>query len=241
MRPRVHRKSSELQHHRIIEVRSTAFSHRVNEPHLFQLEIPAFLPESAVPEVHPEPRIFHTELGWLGFLGSDRGMTLLTFGHDEKDDVYERLNFESVWNRPVRSFEEETIGHEAPPPQPEWMDEAESLLTAYCNGDPVDLSRIPCDLPAGTRFEQRVRDELQRIGYGRTISYGELATAAGAPRAARAVGSVMARNQIPLVIACHRVVAANGKLGGYSAPSGLSMKERLLTMEQRFSGAPSPR
>jgi|GEM_PF-745212 O-6-methylguanine DNA methyltransferase len=208
-------------------------SRTANEPQLFPNLIPATFPECAVPEVHPQPRVFHTVLGWLGFLGSDRGMTVLTFGHDQEDDVYDRLNFESVWNRPARSYDDDTEIKREIPPQPAWMDEAESLLIAYCEGDPVDLSAIPCDLPPGTRFEQRVREELSRIGYGRTITYGELAAAAGAPRAARAVGSVMARNQIPLVIPCHRVVASGGKLGGYSAPSGLSMKECLLAMEQR--------
>ncbi|WP_437230882.1 methylated-DNA--[protein]-cysteine S-methyltransferase [Planctomicrobium sp. SH661] len=184
------------------------------------------------------PCVFETSLGWMGFVGTERGMTALTFGHDSPDDVYERLSFESLWNflpSPDEDGLESGLGRKCSA-APSWMQQAEELLTAYAAGEPVELSSIPCDLPAGTRFEQRVREQLAKIGYGQTITYGQLAEAAGAPRAARAVGSVMARNSIPLVIACHRVVGASGKLCGYSASEGLSMKERLLQMEQ--SGVP---
>jgi methylated-DNA-[protein]-cysteine S-methyltransferase len=81
-------------------------------------------------------------------------------------------------------------------------------------------------LPA---FNQRVLAELARIGYGTTTTYGNLAAVSGSPRAARAVGTVMNRNPIPIVLPCHRVVGANGKLVGYAG--GLERKEQLLRLE----------
>lgn len=176
-------------------------------------------------------RVFETPLGWFAFQGTDRGLTTLTFGHPSRSEAIDRMQFESAWRIP-ESRPSPGPAQEASRPEPAWMAQAESLLKAYAAGEPVDLSRIPCDVPAKTRFEERVREQLSRVGYGRTTTYGQLAEAAGAPRAARAVGSVMSRNPVPLVIACHRVLASDGKLGGYSAPSGLAMKERLLQLER---------
>jgi methylated-DNA-[protein]-cysteine S-methyltransferase len=95
--------------------------------------------------------------------------------------------------------------------------------------------RVEFDLPLapqGTRFQLAVWRELQRIPYGQTISYGELARRIGNPKASRAVGSANGANQIPIVIPCHRVIAAGGKLGGFGG--GLPVKEALLALE----GAP---
>lgn len=85
--------------------------------------------------------------------------------------------------------------------------------------------------PGGSEFDRRVYDQLTRIPYGQTITYGELARRVGNPRAARAVGGANGRNPVLLVIPCHRVVAANGP-GGYSA--GMWRKRLLLALE----GAP---
>jgi methylated-DNA-[protein]-cysteine S-methyltransferase len=78
-------------------------------------------------------------------------------------------------------------------------------------------------------FNRRVLTELARVAYGTTTTYGELAAVSGNPRAARAVGTVMNRNPIPIVLPCHRVVGANGKLVGYAG--GLERKEQLLRLE----------
>jgi len=82
----------------------------------------------------------------------------------------------------------------------------------------------------GTEFELAVYRELQRIPYGGTATYSEVARAVGRPKAFRAVGNANAANPLPLVIPCHRVVAAGGKLGGYGG--GLPMKKQLLAMER---------
>jgi methylated-DNA-[protein]-cysteine S-methyltransferase len=85
-----------------------------------------------------------------------------------------------------------------------------------------DIRRLPA-------FNQRVLQELARVEYGTTTTYGTLAARAGNPKAARAVGTIMNRNPIPIVLPCHRVVGASGKLVGYAG--GLERKERLLRLE----------
>jgi methylated-DNA-[protein]-cysteine S-methyltransferase len=101
----------------------------------------------------------------------------------------------------------------------------------YFDGDAHALDRVPVDLSrAKNEFHRTVLDTLHKlVGPGKTISYGELAAAVGHPGAARAVGSAMANNPVPVVVPCHRVLAANGTLGGYGG--GLEMKRGLLEIE----------
>ena len=110
--------------------------------------------------------------------------------------------------------------------------EAIDQLRAYFDGN-----RQSFDLPLapnGTSFQQRVWRALQDIPYGDTITYGELASHIGRPTASRAVGAANAQNPLPIVIPCHRVIGANGKLTGYAG--GLNIKQALLDHEQRVSG-----
>ena len=102
-------------------------------------------------------------------------------------------------------------------------------LTEYLAGSRREFS-VPVK-PSGTPFEQETWRELQRIPYGDTRTYGDVASAVGRPRAARAVGAANHKNPIPIIIPCHRVVAAGGGLGGYGG--GLDLKRRLLALEQR--------
>jgi len=101
-------------------------------------------------------------------------------------------------------------------------------LASYFNGSPTTFASLPLD-PQGTPFQLRVWQELRQIPWGRTISYKELAARVGNPRACRAVGQANGANPIPLIIPCHRVIAADGSLGGYS--SGLERKRWLLRHE----------
>jgi len=105
------------------------------------------------------------------------------------------------------------------------------MLYRYAEGDAVDFSEVPLALEHLTPFGRRVIAACRAIPWGQTKSYGELAVECDSPGAARAVGSVMAKNRYPLIVPCHRVLAAGGELGGYSAPDGLAMKRRLLAME----------
>jgi len=107
---------------------------------------------------------------------------------------------------------------------------AAAQLEEYFAGKRRDFD-LPLDYEAGG-FERRVLDELARVPYGKTVSYGELAAMAGSPRAARAVGSVMRNNQLMIVLPCHRVIGADGSLRGYGGLGcGLDHKRWLLELE----------
>ncbi|MBN2581536.1 MAG: methylated-DNA--[protein]-cysteine S-methyltransferase [Planctomycetes bacterium] len=93
---------------------------------------------------------------------------------------------------------------------------------------------VAIDLSGCTPFQRCVLEACRRIPTGKVLTYGQLAARAGRPRAARAVGQAMAGNPVPLVVPCHRVVAAGGALGGFSASGGEGMKRRLLDHERRF-------
>ncbi len=99
-----------------------------------------------------------------------------------------------------------------------------------------EADTLPLDVHA-TAFRRRVWEALRRIPMGQTRSYGEIALEVGAPRAARAVGTACATNPIPIVVPCHRVVAANGRLGGYSG--GLARKRQLLRAENAMPAGES--
>jgi len=102
-------------------------------------------------------------------------------------------------------------------------------LLQYEQGKLVSWPDLPFALERMTPFGQKVLTALMQVPYGETVTYGELAARAGSPNAARGVGQIMARNRWPLIIPCHRVLAASG-LGGFSA-QGLGMKRFLLGIE----------
>jgi methylated-DNA-[protein]-cysteine S-methyltransferase len=114
----------------------------------------------------------------------------------------------------------------------------------YFAGERVDFSAVPVDLGEQDPFFARVYDQVRKLGWGETTTYGAIAQALGAgPEFARDVGQAMARNPIPLIIPCHRVTAAGGKIGGFSAPGGSMSKARMLELEgvapAELPGAPA--
>jgi methylated-DNA-[protein]-cysteine S-methyltransferase len=104
-------------------------------------------------------------------------------------------------------------------------------VKAYFDGSCVDFSDVPPDVPHASRFAKRVLLECGKIRYGQTISYARLAELAGSPGAARAAGSVMAANPMPLIIPCHRIVRSDGQTGNFTANGGPQLKKRLLALE----------
>ncbi len=121
---------------------------------------------------------------------------------------------------------------QAPPLVARFLKTTAAQLTDYFLSRKVRFT-APLDLTPLTPFARKVLTALSHLPYGRTMSYGQLAKRVGAPAAARAVGSVLARNPIPLVIPCHRVLTRTGALGGFSAPAGSNLKQQLLLMESR--------
>ena len=101
-------------------------------------------------------------------------------------------------------------------------------LDDYFSGGRHNID-FPLDLNSMTPFGKRVLIACSKVGYGETLSYGELALRAGSPRASRAVGTVMSKNPLPIVIPCHRVISASGKIGGYTG--GLHKKRLLMSIE----------
>lgn len=104
-------------------------------------------------------------------------------------------------------------------------------IAALLRGSRVDLSDVALDMTEVLPFHRRVFDVARTIPVGRTSTYGELATRLGDPGSARAVGEALGRNPFPVVVPCHRVLAASGKLGGFSAHGGAETKRRMLTIE----------
>jgi methylated-DNA-[protein]-cysteine S-methyltransferase len=112
-------------------------------------------------------------------------------------------------------------------------------IVALLQGARDDLADLPLDLGGVPGFDARVYAQARRIPPGQTRTYGEVAAALGEPGAARAVGQALGANRFAIVVPCHRVLAAGGKAGGFSAPGGLKTKLALLEIERaRLGGAP---
>ncbi|WP_228973632.1 methylated-DNA--[protein]-cysteine S-methyltransferase [Streptomyces sp. DH12] len=135
------------------------------------------------------------------------------------DGVLSGLYMTDQRHRPA----DETFGD----PDPRPFTEAVRQLDAYHAGE-LTAFDLPLHL-AGTPFQRRVWDELRRIPYGETRTYGDLARTLGAPRASRAVGLANGRNPVGIIVPCHRVIGASGSLTGYGG--GLDRKRRLLAFE----------
>lgn len=114
---------------------------------------------------------------------------------------------------------------------PDWVEIAKAAVVRLLSGEAEDFANLELDLDSLGEFERRVLDLTRAIPPGETRTYGEIATALGAPGAARAVGRALGANPIPIIIPCHRVLAAGGKSGGFSAPGGASTKLKILEIE----------
>lgn len=167
---------------------------------------------------------FQTDLGYVALAEQNHSLLALVFGYTSKRSAMRSLatRIQDV-ELPIDGLGESRS----------WADDLVDRLREFARGEPTDFSDIVVDAHEATSFQRRVIDACRAIPWGETCSYGELARRVGRPGAARAVGTVMATNRVPLIVPCHRVVAASGRLGGYSAPQGLAMKRRLLAAEQR--------
>ncbi len=156
--------------------------------------------------------VFATSMGWVGVLGSDKGLLCIALPQRSAKQARHLLG-ESLdcAVRPGDCFGD-LIGR----------------LQTYFNGGKVTFSD-ELDLSRATPFQRRVWEVTRLIPCGETRSYAWVAKQVGRPRAARAVGQAMARNSLPIIIPCHRVLTSDGKLGGFS--DGVEMKRRLLRLE----------
>jgi methylated-DNA-[protein]-cysteine S-methyltransferase len=159
---------------------------------------------------------FATRLGWMALVANGHHLKQLVFGYPSKKTALAALRKELVAVAKQQDAESPLV----------------KRLRAYAEGNADDFRDIVVETEKMTAFQQKVQKLCRQIPFGKTMTYGELAAKAGAPGAARAVGSCMARNCFPLVVPCHRVVPAGGRLGSFSAPGGTETKQRLLDMER---------
>lgn len=161
--------------------------------------------------------LFDTPIGTCGIAWGDRGVIGVQLPEGGEAAARARLGRELPDSR-----------ESTPPPE---IERAVDGIVALLNGEARDLSFVALDMREIPPFNRRVYEVARTIPPGVTLSYGEIAARLGEPGAARDVGAALARNRFAIVVPCHRVVAANGKLGGFSARGGLKTKLRLLSIE----------
>ena len=163
--------------------------------------------------------IFKTQWGWFGLLGSEQGLVRTCLPVSYKEAVQTRMLSDiSDAERSKKVFSVLKKG-----------------INDYYKGLPVDFGDVEVYLDGLSEFQRNALRALQRITYGDIVSYSQLAKLAGNPKAARAIGTVMAQNPLPLIIPCHRVIKADGSLGLFSAAGGTDTKKRMLDLENSRS------
>ncbi len=169
--------------------------------------------------------LFETAIGVCGVVWSERGVAGVELPQARERQTRARL---------ARRFPDAA---EAPPP-PE-VRTAIDGMKALLAGEPTDLTGVVLDLDGAPDFEQKVYEIARAIPPGETLTYGEIAIRVGEPGAAREVGRALGANPTPIIVPCHRVLGAGGKVGGFSAPGGVATKARMLSIEgARTSAAP---
>ena len=170
--------------------------------------------------------LFDTSIGKCGIAWGTRGVVAVQL--PEVRDLETR----------ARLLERFPDAREMPPPAEVRL--ALDAVAALLRGEPSDLSSVALDMERVPPFHRRVYEIARTIPQGRTLSYGDIAGRLGAPGSARAVGQALGRNPFAIIVPCHRVLAAGGKLGGFSAQGGAATKLRLLSLErERASEAPT--
>ena len=161
--------------------------------------------------------LFETALGRCGIAWNDRGVTGVQLPEATDDATIARLRRRHPRARESTPSAEARIAIDG--------------MTALLRGERVSLGDVALDMEDVVEFHRRVFELARTIPAGRTSTYGELAARLGDPGSARAVGEALGRNPFPIVVPCHRVLAAEGKTGGFSAPGGAATKLKMLAIE----------
>jgi len=162
--------------------------------------------------------IFQTKWGYFGLAGTKYALCRTHLPGPEPKKIESRL----LKNLPGAQFDST------------FFKILQKQIAAYFEGSCVNFSPdIPVVLDGVGGFSREVLTACREIKFGQRITYSGLAQKAGRPAASRAVGNVLAKNPLPLIIPCHRVLRTDGKLGGFSAPGGISFKKRLLALEHK--------
>jgi len=174
--------------------------------------------------------VFDTAIGTCGVAWSERGLMAVQLPARDRAATERRLIART------HSTRTRSTGAAAPTPA---IAALIADITRYLAGERVDFSAVPVDLSSLDPFRRKLYETMRALPWGTTTTYGALARTIGLAswEGARDVGEAMGRNPVPIVIPCHRVLAAGNKLGGFSAPGGAATKAKLLALEGvRFDG-----
>lgn len=164
--------------------------------------------------------IFKTKWGYFGLAAADNGLLRSCLPLAEREKAKSQL----LQDLPDPQYDKALFKT------------AQEQITAYFEGACINFSAgFPIVLSGFNSFAGLVLTACRDIKFGQTVSYGRLAEMAGKSGAARAVGGALAKNPLPLIIPCHRVICSNGSLGGFSAMGGVTLKERMLQLERQSS------
>lgn len=167
--------------------------------------------------------IFDTALGHFALGWTERGVARLSLPGESKAAIAARFG---------------DLG--ALPGQPDRrIDAVLDRIEDYAEGEPVDFADCPLDIAGVPDFHRRCYEKLMDVRWGQTVTYGDLARHLGDVNLSRAVGQAMGANPIPVIIPCHRVLASDGRPGGFSAPGGATAKVRMLALEGVHVGTPA--
>jgi len=161
--------------------------------------------------------IFKTKLGYFGVVGNGDGLLRTYLPCADKEEIERQI---------LKAF---------PPARPEKkpFEAVSKAVLEYFGGEKVDFRGIKVVIDDLKPFARKVLIACRGTGFGKVITYQRLAEKIGRPGAARAVGTVMSKNPLPLIIPCHRVIRSDGKPGGFSAPGGIKTKRKLLALENK--------
>lgn len=168
--------------------------------------------------------VFEAVIGWAGVAWADKG--LIGAYLPEPDPQTVRTAFARKFPGSVEA---------APPPA---IASVIGQIVALMRGEKVDMSDAPIDLGRVPKFNAKVYEITRRIPAGETLTYGQIAVQLGDKLLSQQVGAALGRNPWPIVVPCHRVTAANGKLGGFSARGGADTKLKLLAIEGAQAAGP---
>lgn len=161
--------------------------------------------------------IFDTPIGPCGIAWGEQGIAGLQLPESNADLTRSRMR--RRWTGAVES---------APP---SGVQGAIDRVLALLAGEAVDLGDIPLDLAAAPDFHRKVYEVARTIPPGQTMTYGQIAKRLGVPHESREVGQALGRNPVAIIVPCHRVLGADGKMGGFSANGGVATKRRILEIE----------
>jgi O-6-methylguanine DNA methyltransferase len=157
--------------------------------------------------------LFNTAKGYMGLLGSEKGLRRVILPRQKPENVVDIASIGHIFSCDNNST---------------CLGDLPLRLVLYFEGKRTEFND-PLDLEGATEYQKKIWDAARQIPYGTTISYSWLAQMAGNYKSARAAGNALARNPVPIVVPCHRVISSNNQLGGFS--NGLEMKKYLIELE----------